>query len=186
MATPAAFIDRDNTLITNTGDLGDPALVELTDGAAGALARLQDSGYELVVVTNQAGVARGLFTEDDVEAVHDRIVELLDEASGRPGMLSHFYYCPWHPEGTVNGYRREHPWRKPEPGMLYAAEADLDLDLANSWIIGDKPRDVEAGRGAGCHTILLSTDSDVISQAGPDASAPNLAAAVDVILAQRV
>ncbi len=182
MTEHAAFIDRDNTLITNSGDLGDPDLVRLVTGAAAALVRLADAGFALVVVTNQGGVARGAFTEEDVEEVHERICELIAEETGRDQLLEHFYYCPWHPEGTVERYRREHPWRKPQPGMLYAAAADLDLDLTRSWLVGDQQRDVEAGRAAGCSTVLLSQDDAVIAAAGPTAAAPDLAAAAEIIL----
>jgi D-glycero-D-manno-heptose 1,7-bisphosphate phosphatase len=149
----AVFIDRDDTLIANDGDLGDPDEVTLLDGAAEGIRRLHEQGYALVVVTNQGGVARGRYGPDDVRRVHDRVHELL----GREHPIA-FYFCPFHPKGTVAAYTREHPWRKPAPGMLLAAATDLKLDLAASWMIGDQPRDAEAGRAAGCRTILLGID----------------------------
>ncbi|TVQ58306.1 MAG: HAD family hydrolase [Phycisphaerales bacterium] len=162
---PAVFLDRDNTLIANDGDLGDPNQVRLMDGVAGALKRLHDAGYRLIVVTNQGGVARGKYTEEDVDAVHQRIAALIDEAAETDGMLDRFYYCPYHPQASVEEYRRDHPWRKPHPGMLLQAARDLHIDLAQSWLIGDQPRDIQAGRAAGCRAILLTNDQSRHEQA---------------------
>ena len=155
---PAVFLDRDNTLIANDGDLGDPSKVTLIEGVPEGLARLQDAGYRLVVVTNQGGVARGAYSESDVDAVHQCIAKLVDEAAGRSRIIDRFYYCPYHPEGTVEEYRREHPWRKPRAGMLLQAAEDMGIDLAASWMIGDQPRDIEAGQSAGCRTVLLGNE----------------------------
>ena len=116
--TAAIFLDRDNTLISNDGDLGDPADVVLLDGVAQGLETLRTLGFELVVVTNQGGVARGRYGEQDVTLVHERLQALVGESSPL-----HFYYCPFHPGGTVPEYTREHPWRKPAPGMLKRALA---------------------------------------------------------------
>ena len=149
MVEPAIFLDRDNTLIANGGDLGDAESVRLLDGAAEALSQLREAGYRLVVVTNQGGVARGKFTEADVDAVHQRIAQLLDDELHQSGMIERFYYCPYHPEGTVTEYRRDHPWRKPNPGMILQASRDMELDLEHSWVIGDQDRDIAAGRAAG-------------------------------------
>ena len=114
--TAAVFLDRDNTLIHNDGDLGDPDAVRLIKGAASAIASLRGLSYKIVVVSNQGGVARGKFTEQDVQAVHERIAQLVKETSGT--VIDRFYYCPYHPEGKTKKYRREHPWRKPQPGMI--------------------------------------------------------------------
>jgi D-glycero-D-manno-heptose 1,7-bisphosphate phosphatase len=182
----AVFLDRDNTLIDNDGDLGDPAHVRLLPGVAAALARLRDAGWRLVVVSNQGGVARGAFGEPDVEAVHDRIAQLVDAATGRRGVIDRFYYCPYHPDGAVERYRREHHWRKPQPGMLHAARDDLGLALEQSWLIGDQPRDVTAGKAAGCATILVSADEKAIAEAEPTAAVRSMAEAADVILKSRI
>jgi D,D-heptose 1,7-bisphosphate phosphatase len=182
---PAVFIDRDNTLIVNDGDLGDPGRVRLVEGAAEGLRRLRAAGFRLVVVSNQGGVARGAFTEADVESVHRRIAGLLADATGRDDLIDAFYYCPFHPQGTVEAYRREHPWRKPQPGMLLAAASALDLDLPSSWLIGDQPRDVAAGRAAGCSTVLISGDRRAIEEAGATAVVTTLAEGADVVLAAR-
>ena len=176
---PAVFLDRDNTLIANGGDLGDAESVRLLDGAAEALSELREAGYRLVVVTNQGGVARGKFTEADVDAVHQRIAQLLDDEIHQPGLIERFYYCPYHPQGTVAEYRRDHPWRKPNPGMILQASRDMELDLEHSWVIGDQDRDIAAGRAAGCRTLLISPDRDEANAAG---AVDSLAGAVKVIL----
>ena len=156
---PAVFLDRDNTLIANDGDLGDPDAVVLLDGVEEGVRRLDHAGYRLVVITNQGGVARGRYGETDVDAVHQRVQALL----GPPPQLS-FYYCPFHPRGTVPEYTREHPWRKPAPGMLLEAAEREQLDLQASWMIGDQPRDAEAGLAAGCRAILLGDHDESIDE----------------------
>jgi D-glycero-D-manno-heptose 1,7-bisphosphate phosphatase len=180
----AVFLDRDNTLIANDGDLGDPDAVRLIDGVAGGLKALRQAGYRLIVVTNQGGVARGKFTEDDVDAVHQRIATLVDETAGADGLIDRFYYCPYNPQAELEEYRRDHPWRKPHPGMLLQAARDLDLDLARCWMIGDQKRDVEAARAAGCRTLLVTSrpEAKVEMEAKPDAAVMSFAEAVDVIL----
>lgn len=170
----AVFLDRDNTLIANDGDLGDPALVQLLPGVQKALTTLAQAGWQLVVVTNQGGVARGHYEESDVDRVHDRVQELLG-----PDALASFYACPWHPEGKAGPYRREHPWRKPAPGMLLAAAADHAIDLQASWMIGDAERDIEAGRAAGCATIRLAPSGSTTTA---DHCVSNITAAVTLVM----
>jgi D,D-heptose 1,7-bisphosphate phosphatase len=186
---PAIFLDRDNTLIANDGDLGDPAAVKLVDGVAAGLRHLREAGYRLIVVTNQAGVARGKFTEEDVDGVHQRIATLIDDQAGLrngashiAGLIDRFYYCPYHPEASVSEYRRDHPWRKPHPGMILQAARDMGLDLSRSWMVGDQERDILAGRAAGCRTILFSRDADLAKRAKPTDVAATFAEAVKTIL----
>ncbi|MBL9148026.1 MAG: HAD family hydrolase [Phycisphaerae bacterium] len=181
--SPVVFLDRDNTLIANDGDLGDPAQVRLLPGVADGLRTLKEAGFRLVVVTNQGGVARGRYTERDVDLVHARIAHAVDEAAGATRLIDRFYYCPFHPEATVPAYRREHAWRKPQPGMLLQAAQDLHLDLDRGWMIGDKPRDTAAGRAAGVRTVLVGHTPNE----GPaaDFTSPTFAAAVELVLAQR-
>ncbi len=181
---PVVFLDRDNTLIANDGDLGDPTRVALLEGVPEGLVRLRDAGYRLVVVTNQGGVARGRYGEEDVDRVHREIAGLVDGAAGRRGLIDRFYYCPYHPEAALPEYRREHPWRKPRPGMLLQAARDLGLDLATSWMIGDQPRDITAGRAAGCRTVLVGgAEPDQDPEAEPTACAADFTEAVDLLLA---
>jgi D-glycero-D-manno-heptose 1,7-bisphosphate phosphatase len=178
---PAVFLDRDNTIIDNDGDLGDPSKVSVRDGVAAGLKALREAGYRLVVVTNQGGVARGRFTENDVNSVHETIAQIVEKQAARPQLIDRFYYCPYHPEGSVTEYRREHPWRKPRAGMLFQAARDLQLDLARSWMVGDQPRDVEAGQSAGCRTVQLGANG-TNGTAPPTAQVSTFSEAVQVIL----
>jgi D-glycero-D-manno-heptose 1,7-bisphosphate phosphatase len=166
---PAVFFDRDDTLILNRsitahsphpGSLFDPALVQLLPGAPAACADLKRAGFALVVVTNQGAVARGHCTIAQVQATNARLRELLRAADPHAD-LDAVYFCPHHPQGTLAPYNTEHPWRKPHPGMLLAAAHDLNLDLAQSWMIGDADRDIAAALNAGlppAQTIILDDE----------------------------
>jgi histidinol-phosphate phosphatase family protein len=158
MKRPAVFFDRDNTLIASDGYLGDPSKVTLVSGAADAIARTRQLGYSVVVISNQSGVARGMFSEEDVKAVNARMDELL-AAENPAAIVDRHEFCPFHPDGTVDVYARESDRRKPKPGMILSAAERLALDLARSWVIGDAGRDIEAGRSAGCRTILFNDAS---------------------------
>jgi D-glycero-D-manno-heptose 1,7-bisphosphate phosphatase len=154
MKRPAVFFDRDNTLIVSDGYLGDPEKVALMDGAAAAVARARELGFATVVVSNQSGVARGMFDEDAVHAVNARMDEMLAEQNAH-AVIDRHEFCPHHPGGTVERYREDSDRRKPKAGMILQAAEALALDLSRSWLIGDAPRDVEAGKAAGCRTILF-------------------------------
>ena len=154
MKRPAIFFDRDNTLIASDGYLGDPAQVRLIHGAADAVARARALGYATVVVSNQSGVARGMFSEGAVYAVNERMDALL-HADNPHAVIDRHEFCPFHPEAVVERYRKDSDLRKPKPGMILAAAEKLALDLKRSWLIGDAPRDIEAGHAAGCRTILF-------------------------------
>lgn len=154
MGHKAVFLDRDNTLIEDPGYINHPNQVHLLPGAAAALAQLRRMGYLLVVVSNQSGVARGIVTEEVLEKIHRQLNRrLTDEGAS----LDAIYYCPYHPEGVIPKYRMESELRKPAPGMLLQAAADLDIDLDRSWMIGDTYRDIAAGMRAGCKTILIDS-----------------------------
>ena len=152
MANKAVFLDRDNTLIEDPGYLSDPSAVKLLPGVELALKSLVQAGYKLAVVTNQSGIARGLLTEEALEKIH---AEMRRQLSEKDAHLDAIYYCPHHPEGTIEGYAIESELRKPKPGMLLQAAKELDLDLSQSWMVGDSPRDIEAGQRAGCRTIRV-------------------------------
>lgn len=154
MKRSAVFFDRDNTLIANDGYLGDPARVQLIAGAADAIARCRSLGYAIVTVSNQSGVARGMFDEEAVRAVDARMDELL-KAANTGAIIDRHESCPFHPEAKLEQYREDSPLRKPKPGMILAAADALALDLSRSWLIGDAPRDIAAGKAAGCRTILF-------------------------------
>jgi D-glycero-D-manno-heptose 1,7-bisphosphate phosphatase len=187
MSTPAVFFDRDNTLIASDGYLGDPKGVILIDGAAEAIARVRELGCVVVTLSNQSGVARGMFDEDAVAAVDRRMDELL-VARHSQAIIDRHEFCPYHPKALVDRYRQDSDLRKPAPGMIFRAARALDLDLARSWLVGDAPRDIEAGAAAGCRTILISDPtlppspatraSSVVS---PDARVSNLLEAVAMI-----
>lgn len=156
MAYAAVFLDRDDTLIATreatlhgarVGDLSDASLVRLLPGVAGACAKMRSAGYGLVIVSNQGCVARGNASLGDVERVNERVCALLLEEGGVD--VSGVYCCPFHPDGTVVGYSREHDWRKPSAGMVIAAAGALGIDLQSSWLVGDALRDLECGRRAG-------------------------------------
>ncbi len=169
MKRPAVFFDRDNTLIACDGYLGDPEGVVLVEGAAELVARVRRLGYAAVTISNQSGVARGMFTEQDVHRVNSRLDEmLLDQEPG--AVIDRHEFCPHHPEAVVPRYRQASEFRKPAPGMIYQAARQLDLDLARSWVVGDAPRDVEAGHAAGCRTILIKDPSLVPSEAASEVS----------------
>ena len=152
MTERCVFLDRDNTLIEDPGYLSDPSAVRLLPGVETALASLAKAGFKLVVVSNQSAIARGLLTEEGLEHIHAEMRRQLGERGVR---LDGIYYCPYHPEATVERYARESPDRKPQPGMLLRAGSELGIDLTQSWMIGDSPRDIEAGQRAGCRTIRV-------------------------------
>ncbi len=165
---PAVFLDRDGTLIDNAGDLGDPDQLQILPGVPQALRLLLDHNFMLFVATNQGGVARGKYNEDAVTRTHARLERMLCEQVGAPHVITEYYYCPFHPQGTVQNYRREHEWRKPAPGMLFAAALAHAIDLEKSWMVGDQERDVLAGAAAQCRTILLCSDRDQAAASASD------------------
>jgi len=153
----AVFLDKDGTLIEDVPYNVDPELIRLAPGVVEGLRALHHAGYQLVVITNQSGVARGYFGEEALAAVKRRLRELLD-AHGVP--LAGFYYCPHHPDGVVPGYALACACRKPEPGLVLLAAREQGLDLSQSWFVGDILNDVEAGRRAGCRTILVDNGGE--------------------------
>ena len=186
MSDKAIFLDRDDTLIEDPGYISDPDQVKLLDGVPEALIQLKSLGYKLIVVSNQSGIARGILTEKKLEKIHDRLKQLLADKNA---YLDNIYYCPYHPDGIVQKYRKESNCRKPNPGMLLRAYAEMKIDLENSWCIGDSMRDVEAGAKAGCKTILVdvpnrSKSEDLLthkSSVTPDFKAINMKEAVNII-----
>jgi len=181
MSNIAVFFDRDGTLIHDPGYLNHPDQVQLMDGAAEALKEFQALGYKTVVASNQSGVARGIVTVEMLERIHDRLRELL---AVKGAALDAIYYCPYHPDGVVPEYCQESDWQKPKPGMLLAAAAEMDIDLTRSWMIGNSDRDVEAGRSAGCKTILINSahsDPSHRHESKPDFVAVNLREAVNIV-----
>lgn len=154
---PAVFLDKDGTLIEDVPYNVDPDRMRLLPGAAEALARLDAAGYALVVVSNQSGVARGLFPEEALEPVGARLEELFLRAGAH---IAGFYFCPHLVGGKDPRYAVACDCRKPEPGLLLRAAEDLGLDLAASWMLGDILDDVEAGNRAGCRSVLVGSEHE--------------------------
>ena len=151
---PAVFLDRDGTVIEERGYLGRLDLIELFPWSAEAIRLLGDAGYAVVIVTNQAGIARGLFDEAFVHAAHARLDAILREHGA---LVDGYYYCPHHPDGSVDRYRLRCECRKPAPGMVRLAAVDLVLDVARSFVVGDKWLDIGLARNAGATGVLVRT-----------------------------
>jgi len=180
----AVFLDKDGTLIEDIPYNVDPALIRLGPGAEEGLALWHERGYRLIVVSNQPGVAHGYFPESALAAVEDRLRELLT-AIGVP--LAGFSYCPHHPDGKVAALARACACRKPAPGMIVRAAEVQGIDLARSWLVGDILDDIQAGRSAGCRTVLLENGHETRWVLTPDRQphhrVPDLAEAARVIVA---
>ena len=155
---PAVFLDRDGTLCREVGYLRDPRDFEWIPGARRALARLNRAGFAAVVITNQSGIARGFLDEDTLGRIHERMTSSLAESGAQ---LDGIYWCPHHPQVGEAPWRQECRCRKPAPGLLERAAAELDLDLEASWIVGDSSRDLEAGAALGLPGLLVATGKGV-------------------------
>lgn len=180
--SPAVFLDRDGVINRETGYVHRIEEFELLPGVPAALQRLQQAGYRLVVVTNQAGIGRGLYSAEAYERLTRHMQGLLQAQGVR---LDAVYHCPHHPTAGVGAYRVECRCRKPAPGMLLDAARDLQLDLAGSVLVGDKGSDIEAGRRAGTAFNILVSSGHATSAAdreAADACVPDLAAAADWII----
>ncbi len=181
----AVFLDRDHTLIEDPGYISDPTLVKLLPGVGPAVKSLSQAGFKVIIVTNQSGIARGLLTEETLLKIHS---EVRRQLAGSGAHLDAIYFCPFHPEGNVEGYAIDSELRKPRPGMLLKAAKDHNLDLSASWMVGDSPRDVEAGQRAGCRTIRLRVQAMQVQGDGQDEDAQadftvrNLVEAAKIIL----
>lgn len=179
--TPAVFLDRDGTIIELVHHLNDPADVKLIDGAGDAIRRMRDAGYPVVIVTNQSVIGRGKLTVEGLAEVH---VEMNRQLAPFGAQIDDIYFCPLAPtqkDSTVI----EDRMRKPGPGMLQDAAADLGLDLAASWMVGDTVSDMLAGQNAGCRSLLVKTGygSNVAdNHPAVAAVAPTLVEAAEIIL----
>jgi D-glycero-D-manno-heptose 1,7-bisphosphate phosphatase len=159
---PAIFLDRDGTLNVDHGYVHEIDNFQFIDGTIEALQELKKMGFALVVVTNQSGIARGMFTEDQFMT----LTEWMDwSLADRDVDLDGIYFCPHHPEGSVEAYRQQCDCRKPQPGMLLSAQEELDIDMASSYIVGDKVEDMLAGQAAGVGTkVLVRTGKPVTAE----------------------
>jgi D-glycero-D-manno-heptose 1,7-bisphosphate phosphatase len=153
----AVFLDKDGTLIVDVPYNADPEKIILEPGVCKALHSLSDAGYLLVVVSNQAGIAHGYFEEKEILIIRQKLSDLLAEEDV---VLDGFYYCPHHPEGKIKELAMWCECRKPEPGLLFKAARELQIDLKHSWMIGDILNDIEAGNNAGCSTVLIDNGNE--------------------------
>jgi D-glycero-D-manno-heptose 1,7-bisphosphate phosphatase len=170
MGAPAVFFDRDGTLMEEVQYCSDPARVRVYPGIPEALRRLKAAGFRSFIITNQSGIGRGLFTEDQYRAVQRELLRQLGE-----GSIEATYFCPDVP-GVLSARR------KPEPGMVFEAAAEHGLDLGRSWFIGDKAADVECGRRAGTRTILVLTGYGATQDCRPDVRARDAVEAIEEVI----
>ena len=173
---PGILLDRDGTIIVDHGYIGTVDRVEFIDGAADAIAGFNRAAIPVAVVTNQSGVARGLYRLEDVAIVHRHIADRLAECGAHVDL---FIYCPYHPDGVVDAFARTSEDRKPGPGMAKAAAAALNLDLTTSWVIGDRPEDIGLAEAVGASAVYLGPDEYRRPRVW---SFPSLAAAAPFIL----
>lgn len=171
----AVFLDRDGTLCVEIKEhLRDASQIQLLPGLFPALRQLRERGFELIVVTNQSGVARGYFTEAKLTTIHQAFRGILAQAGIS---LTDIYYCPHLPEGVVPEYSLSCQCRKPGPGLILRAAEEHGLELRASYLVGDKPSDIQSGKLAGCRTILLAPDPSAgESGAGPASAEPDFIA----------
>ncbi|HVF49887.1 MAG TPA: HAD family hydrolase [Pyrinomonadaceae bacterium] len=191
MKRAAVFIDRDGTISEEVGYVNHPSRYRVFQYAAEAVALLNRAGMLAVLVTNQAGVARGYFAEELIERVHNLLAQELERGGAR---LDAIYYCPHHPSVGDAPYRLDCDCRKPKPGLILRAAGDLDVDLARSWMIGDRHGDILLARNAGVRSAFVLSGygrGEWEYQSGawehqPDIVAENLLEAVRQIIRQTV
>jgi histidinol-phosphate phosphatase family protein len=177
MSQAGVLLDRDGTIIVDRGYVGSVDRVEFIDGSIEAIAALNEAGIPVAVVTNQAGVARGYYGIEDVHVVHKHIAA---ELARKGAHVDFWVFCPYHPDGIVDAFKRASADRKPAPGMALAAAQALDLDLSASWVVGDSAVDSGLARAVGARPLHVGP----ASSADPNVTSfPNLAAAVAFILA---
>ena len=186
---PALFLDRDGVIVVDTNYLGRVEDLRMIGGSAAAVARFNKLGIPVVLVTNQSGIARGYYDWNDFAAVQAALSAELAQAGGH---LDAVLACAYHGDGREPLRVADHPWRKPNPGMIAMAAKRMDLDLSRSWIIGDQVHDLASGHAAGLlgGTLLAASDSErqkVAALFGASfavATAPNLADAVTALVEQ--
>jgi D-glycero-D-manno-heptose 1,7-bisphosphate phosphatase len=183
MTCRAVFLDRDGTLVLARHYPRKPEDLVLYAGVAGQLRAVQAAGYDLILITNQGGLAYGFFQVADLDAMHDYLRRELEQQGVH---LTGIYYCPHHPRGRLRDLTIECDCRKPKPGMLQRAAVEHGIDLSRSWFIGDILDDVEAGNRAGCRTILVdlgTEEAPTTTIRKPTYVAPTTVDALRIVLA---
>lgn len=149
---PALFLDRDGVLNIDKGYVARIEDLEWVDGAAECVRNFKSRGWYVFIVTNQSGIARGLYSEDDMQALHDHMLEVLADQGAE---IDRVYHCPYHAEGEIARYRKDSFDRKPKPGMLLSAMAEFPVRREASFLIGDKQSDIQAAHAAGVGAFLF-------------------------------
>jgi len=176
----AVFLDRDGVICEDVHYMKDPSQFKLLPKVGDAIRLLNEKDWKVIVVTNQSGVARGYLTLEDLRRIHQKMITELRKLGA---FLDAIYFCPHHPTVGLRPYRKECNCRKPKPGMLFQAAKDFNINLKRSFMIGDKAIDIQAGKEAGCLTILISSYRDKpLSDPKPDFIATNLFEASKTIL----
>jgi len=182
----AVFLDRDGVITQDPPHYAHKlSQLKLIPGSSKAISLLNKMGFLVIVVSNQSGVAKGYYKEEDVKIFNDAMERELNEGGA---LIDAIYYCPHHPESKIDLYRMECDCRKPEPGMLKQAQKDMDLDLKKSIMIGDKNSDIEAGKKVGCKTIMVLTGHGKEESEKPgeyDYIVDDLHSAVELILKEK-
>ena len=183
--TPAIFLDKDGTVLGDVPYNVDPEKMIFAPGAEQGLARLAQLRLPLIVITNQPGIALGKFGFDELYGMRTRLSRMFETVGAT---LSGFYFCPHHPDGTLLAYAHSCACRKPAPGLLITAAERHQLDLHRSWLIGDIVNDIEAGRRAGCRTVLVDNGNEtewlMNEWRVPDYCVPDLDAASKLVARQ--
>jgi len=164
-AYPAAFLDKDGTLMEDIPYNSDPQKFDFAPGVVKGLRHLSQAGYRLVVISNQSGVARGIFPIGALEPMEKKLRQMFESEGLK---LEGVYWCPHHPEGKQPDWAIECDCRKPAPGMIKKAATDLNIHLASSWMIGDRDSDIGAAKNAGCHGALLTSSPQQLIEPRPD------------------
>jgi len=170
----AVFLDRDGTIIEDTNYLNSPTKIKFLPGAIDAIRKINQSGFKTVIISNQAGVAKGKITPDELVLVDEAFIETISKEKGR---IDAGYYCPHHPD-----FGSDCDCRKPKPGMILKAAKDYQIDLKQSYMIGDKDIDVECGQNAGTKSIRILSNYELSSSLKPDYFAKDLKEAVEWII----
>lgn len=157
----AIFLDRDGTIIKENGYICSWEESEVFSFAYQAVRMMNENSYKVIGITNQSSIARGICTVQQVENLHFQILEKFLQ---QQAVIEKFYYCPYHKEGIIEPFNTDHHWRKPSPGMILQAARDFNIDVRQSYMVGDQMTDIQAGIQAGCKTILVLTGKGIETQ----------------------